>query len=54
MLVLHRGQGFEMYFRDSLICPTEDQYIEMIKNKTGGLFRMAIRIMAAVATEVKT
>ncbi|KAI1200321.1 terpenoid synthase [Nemania serpens] len=44
---LHRGQGMDLYWRDSLICPTEDHYLEMVGNKTGGLFRLAIKLMQA-------
>ncbi|KAE8395025.1 terpenoid synthase [Aspergillus alliaceus] len=45
LLRLHRGQGMDLYWRDSLTCPTEEEYIEMIANKTGGLFRLAIKLM---------
>ncbi|PYI03146.1 terpenoid synthase [Aspergillus sclerotiicarbonarius CBS 121057] len=45
LLRLHRGQGMDLYWRDCLSCPTEDEYIEMIANKTGGLFRLAIKLM---------
>ena len=45
LLRLHRGQGMDLYWRDSLTCPTEEDYIEMIANKTGGLFRLAIKLM---------
>ncbi|KAL2847827.1 putative geranylgeranyl pyrophosphate synthetase AtmG [Aspergillus pseudoustus] len=47
LLRLHRGQGIELYWRDALICPTEAEYLEMVANKTGGLFRMAIKLMQA-------
>jgi geranylgeranyl diphosphate synthase, type III len=47
LLNLHRGQGMELYWRDSLTCPTEDDYLEMVGNKTGGLFRLAIKLMQA-------
>ena len=30
LLELHRGQGMEIYWRDSYICPTEDEYRQMI------------------------
>ena len=39
LLNLHRGQGMDLYWRDTLTCPTEDDYLEMVQNKTGGLFR---------------
>lgn len=47
MLNLHRGQGQELYWRDTLKCPTEDEYFKMVSNKTGGLFRMAVKLMQA-------
>ncbi|RAH69841.1 geranylgeranyl pyrophosphate synthase spyE [Aspergillus aculeatinus CBS 121060] len=45
MLNLHRGQGMDLYWRDSLTCPTEEEYLDMVSNKTGGLLRLAIRLM---------
>jgi len=45
ILELHRGQGMEIYWRDNYTCPTEDEYFEMTKRKTGGLFMLAIRLM---------
>ncbi|KAK4191213.1 geranylgeranyl pyrophosphate synthetase [Podospora australis] len=47
LLNLHRGQGMDLYWRDALICPTEDEYLEMVGNKTGGLFRLGIKLMQA-------
>ncbi|CAG9999376.1 unnamed protein product [Clonostachys byssicola] len=44
---LHRGQGMDLYWRDTLTCPTEDDYLEMVGNKTGGLFRLGIKLMQA-------
>lgn len=29
---LHRGQGLDLLWRDSLQCPTEDEYIAMVNN----------------------
>ena len=31
--------------QDTLTCPTEEDYLEMVSNKTGGLFRLAVRLM---------
>ncbi|KAA8652643.1 hypothetical protein EYZ11_011713 [Aspergillus tanneri] len=45
MLNLHCGQGMDLYWRESLVCPTEEEYLRMVSNKTGGLFRLAIRLM---------
>lgn len=49
LLMLHKGQGMDIYWRDNSICPTEQEYIEMVQNKTGGLFRLCIRMMQVVA-----
>jgi geranylgeranyl diphosphate synthase type 3 len=51
LLNLHRGQGMDLYWRDTLTCPTEDDYLEMVQNKTGGLFRLAVKLMQAESTE---
>ncbi|PCH35749.1 terpenoid synthase [Wolfiporia cocos MD-104 SS10] len=50
LLSLHRGQGLELLWRDSLQCPTEEEYVSMVNNKTGGLFRVAVKLMMACAT----
>ncbi|KAI9331158.1 geranylgeranyl pyrophosphate synthase-like protein [Obelidium mucronatum] len=47
---LHTGQGMEIYWRDNNICPTEKEYLQMISNKTGGLLRLAVRMMQAAST----
>jgi len=45
LLNLHRGQGYDILWRDSNDCPTEDQYRQMVLDKTGGLFRLCLRLM---------
>lgn len=70
LVSLHRGQGLELLWRDSLQCPTESQYIAMVNDskycvlititfghlyeyhviETGGLFRVAVKLMMACAT----
>ncbi|KAF8766395.1 Geranylgeranyl pyrophosphate synthase like protein [Argiope bruennichi] len=45
LLELHRGQGMEIYWRDNFICPTEQEYKEMVKRKTGGLFGLGVKLM---------
>lgn len=45
LLELHRGQGMDIYWRDSFVCPTEVEYLDMIKRKTGGLFGLGVRLM---------
>ncbi|SPN97387.1 probable farnesyltranstransferase (al-3) [Cephalotrichum gorgonifer] len=47
LLHLHRGQGMDLFWRDTLTCPTEEDYLEMVGNKTGGLFRLSIKLMQA-------
>jgi geranylgeranyl diphosphate synthase type 3 len=51
LLMLHKGQGMDIYWRDNSICPSEKDYIEMVQNKTGGLFRLCIRMMEVVAKQ---
>ncbi|TIA86374.1 hypothetical protein E3P99_03695 [Wallemia hederae] len=47
LMNLHRGQGMDLYYRDNHICPTTQQYLEMVNNKTGGLLRLAVRLMSS-------
>jgi geranylgeranyl diphosphate synthase, type III len=50
MLNLHRGQGMDIFWRDTLTTPTEEEYLKMVSNKTGGLFRLALRMMMTVSS----
>ncbi|KAF5331475.1 hypothetical protein D9758_015489 [Tetrapyrgos nigripes] len=50
LLSLHRGQGLELLWRDSLQCPTEEEYIGMVNNKTGGLLRIGVKLMMTCST----
>lgn len=45
MMNLHRGQGLDIYWRDRYLVPSEKQYLDMVMNKTGGLFRLTVRLM---------
>ncbi|XP_022101300.1 geranylgeranyl pyrophosphate synthase-like [Acanthaster planci] len=45
LLLLHQGQGMDIWWRDAFVCPTEDEYKEMVLKKTGGLFGLAVRLM---------
>jgi geranylgeranyl diphosphate synthase, type III len=47
LLNLHRGQGMDLFWRDTLTCPSEADYLEMVHHKTGGLFRLAVKLMEA-------
>ncbi|CAN3376259.1 hypothetical protein DIURU_000506 [Diutina rugosa] len=56
MLNLHRGQGLDIYWRDNLHqlrqqLPSIDDYLEMVKHKTGGLFRLSLQLMALVSSQ---
>ncbi|XP_038223042.1 geranylgeranyl pyrophosphate synthase-like [Zerene cesonia] len=44
-LEIVRGQGSELYWRDNLHCPTQEQYEHVLKQKSGNMFRLAIRLM---------
>ncbi|KAL7552326.1 hypothetical protein ACHAWF_015554 [Thalassiosira exigua] len=50
MLNLHRGQGLDIKWRDTVTCPTEAQYEQMVVDKTGGLFRLAVGLLQSFAT----
>lgn len=54
MLNLHRGQGHDILWRDDGRCPNEEEYLNMVRDKTGGLFRLAVGLMQAFATTNKT
>ncbi|XP_064411948.1 geranylgeranyl pyrophosphate synthase isoform X2 [Latimeria chalumnae] len=45
LLELHRGQGLDIYWRDTYTCPTEEEYKAMVLQKTGGLFGLAVGLM---------
>lgn len=55
ILNLHRGQGLELFWRDGcgrdsgFVSPSEEEYIDMVNDKTGGLLRMAVRLMQALS-----
>jgi geranylgeranyl diphosphate synthase, type III len=50
LLNLHRGQGYDILWRDMVRCPTEAEYLAMVQDKTGGLFRLAVGLLQAFAT----
>lgn len=49
MTNLHEGQGLDIYWRDFLPelhqLPTIEEYLTMVQNKTGGLFRLSVRLL---------
>ncbi|KAG7196163.1 geranylgeranyl pyrophosphate synthetase [Scheffersomyces spartinae] len=53
MLSLHRGQGLEIYWRDNLSAikenlPTLSGYMSMVLGKTGGLFRLSVKLLKLI------
>lgn len=50
LINLHRGQGLELYWRDNNKIPHVDMYFDMVRNKTGGLFRLTIRLMECLSS----
>lgn len=52
LLNLHRGQGLDLFWRDSSTCPSETEYLNMVDQKTGGLFRLAIKLMQAESNTI--
>ncbi|CCH57861.1 hypothetical protein TBLA_0A00600 [Henningerozyma blattae CBS 6284] len=55
MLNLHRGQGLDIFWRENIpdIIPDESMYFNMVMNKTGGLFRLTVRIMERLCKDLK-
>ncbi|KAH7055784.1 polyprenyl synthetase [Macrophomina phaseolina] len=47
---LHCGQSFDLYWKYHVQCPSEEEYMMMVDNKTGGLFRLCVRLMQAEST----
>ncbi|KAJ6086513.1 hypothetical protein N7467_005427, partial [Penicillium canescens] len=47
---LHLGQGYDLFWTYHAKPPSETEYLQMIDGKTGGLFRMASRLMRSEAT----
>jgi geranylgeranyl diphosphate synthase type 3 len=45
LVELHLGQGKDIYWRDSHSCPSEPEYMQMVREKTGGLFMLGIALM---------
>jgi len=50
MLRLHEGQGLEMWYRDEHVQPTMEQYTHAALGKTGGLFRLIVRLLCSMVS----
>jgi geranylgeranyl pyrophosphate synthase len=51
---LYLGQSWDLYWKYNLVCPTEAEYLNMVDNKTGGMFRMLLRLMQAESPLIST
>lgn len=51
---LHVGQSWDLYWKYNLKWPTMHEYFSMIDLKTGGLFRMLVRMMQALSPRPNT
>ncbi|KAJ1677383.1 hypothetical protein EV182_006294, partial [Spiromyces aspiralis] len=51
LINLHRGQGIDLYWRETLTVPSEHEYLEMSSLKTGGMFRMGVQMMQAFSED---
>ena len=54
MLNLHRGQGRDIFWRTTSYLASEEEYRQMVCDKTGGLFRLAVRILQALSPLVES
>ena len=45
MLQFHRGQGMEIWWRENFVSPSEEEYRQMVTDKSGSLFSLAVRLM---------
>ncbi|KAK1986913.1 isoprenoid synthase domain-containing protein, partial [Colletotrichum cereale] len=51
--MLHEGQGLDIEWRESLVVPSEAEYLEMVDMKTGAMFQMLWRLMHGEAASTK-
>ena len=47
MRQLYVGQSYDLYWTHNALCPSVSEYLKMVDQKTGGLFRMLTRLMVA-------
>ncbi|KAJ5116916.1 Variediene synthase [Penicillium angulare] len=47
------GQSFDLHWTRQGECPTEEEYLEMVNQKTGGLFRLLARLMNECAQSLQ-
>ena len=54
MLNLHRGQGCDIWWRVDGRVPSVAEYDQMVKDKTGGLFRLAVKLMGCMSSSTSS
>lgn len=47
---LHVGQSYDLYWTQNNLCPSDNEYLEMVKKKTGGLFLLLTRLLLTCST----
>ncbi|KAL4964990.1 bifunctional terpene synthase/polyprenyl synthetase family protein [Aspergillus stella-maris] len=47
---LAHGQALDLYWKFQKTCPTISEYLTMVDHKTGGFFRMVVRVMTLEST----
>ncbi|KAJ5904908.1 Terpenoid synthase [Penicillium subrubescens] len=48
---LFLGQSWELKWRSTMQCPTEEEYLAMVDHKTGAMFHMLLRLMLTLAQD---
>lgn len=51
---IHDIIGQDIFWREHSKCPTEEQYKQMVLDKTGGLFRLSVGLMQAFSANQAT
>ncbi|KAI4212393.1 MAG: hypothetical protein LQ349_009355 [Xanthoria aureola] len=50
---LYTGHSMDLFWKFHSHCPTEEEYYEMVDGKTGGFFRLILRLMQAESPVLK-
>ncbi|XP_014550358.1 hypothetical protein COCVIDRAFT_31875 [Bipolaris victoriae FI3] len=50
---LHVGRSYDLYWTQNNLCPSDNEYLEMVKKKTGGLFLLLTRLLLTCSTSKK-
>ncbi|CAF0796640.1 unnamed protein product [Adineta steineri] len=45
LVELHKAQGLDIWWRDNHMCPSEDEYCQMITGRCGRLFHLAVEFL---------